>query len=245
MGFNSGFKGLITHQFHLFIYLFNSSFATRMWASLKCKLITHNRDCKAYSIQQRYCFIWNCLSFISVLRQFFKSYTNFVVVFTQKVGRTAPADQHIPLGNFFFSLTGLPSPLVTSTQTFRQSCKVVPLHTMNAYTGSRSTAPPFLNLSTSWRWAVWRKQEIYKEAWRKLWNVDENAQLPTAFTSVQKQCLRLHGRAILYSPKTSINHLPNYTMQPTSSRPQQQPCPEQTVIVPYLSQVNRIHKVFK
>jgi len=155
-----------------------------------------------------------------------------VVIFTQKVARTAPADQHIPLGNSF-SLTGLPSPLVTSSQTFRQPCKAVPLHTTNAYTGSRGTAPLTLNLSTSWRWAVWRKQKIYKEAWRKLWNVDENAQLPTAFTSVQR--LRLHGRAISYSSKTSKNHLPDYTTQPRSPRPQQQPCPKQTVIEPYLS----------
>ena len=98
---------------------------------------------------------------------------------------------------FFFSLTGLSSFLVTSTQTFRQPCKVVPLHTINAYTGSRGTPPLILNLSTSWRWAVWRKQKIYKEARRKLWNVEENVQLSTAFTPVQEQCLRLHGRAIL------------------------------------------------
>ena len=136
------------------IYLFNSFSATRMWASLKCnfflKLIIHNRDSKAYSIQRSHCFISNCLSFVSVLRQFFKLCTNFVVVFTKKVGRTAPAEQHIPLGNFF-SLTGLPSFLVTSTQTFRHPCKVDPLHTIKAYTGSRGTAPLICNLSTRWR----------------------------------------------------------------------------------------------
>jgi hypothetical protein len=38
------------------MYLFNYSSVTRMWVSFKCnflKLIVHNRDSKAYSIQQQ------------------------------------------------------------------------------------------------------------------------------------------------------------------------------------------------
>jgi hypothetical protein len=198
----------------------------------KCRLIPFSKDIASF---QTAClssvFSDNSSDFIQILWWFSHSRSVELLLLTNTFH-----------WGIFFSLTGLPSPLVTSTQTFRQPCKVVPLYTMNAYTDSRGTSPPILNLSTSWRWAVWRKQQTHKEAWRKLWNVDENTQLPTAFTSVQEQCLHLHGRASLYSSKTSINHLPDYTMQPRSPRPQHQPCPKKTVIGSY-SQINRIHKL--